>query len=109
MLYYGKSYSDWATDWFNWLLSANADKHNNGPVAFLRSHGLPNSKTGAYISDVPNQEITRSDGFRDSSSADTLYNPSYVNDPNIRIGSDRLQIYLDQAVFVPIITTYAIE
>ena len=31
---------------------------------------------------------------------------AYINDPNIRIGGDRLRIFLDQAVFVPIIVAY---
>jgi hypothetical protein len=106
-LYLGKSYSEWATDWFNWFLSANADRRNAGPVVFLRSRGLPNSNTGAYISDVPNQGIIGPDSSSGSFSADTVYNPSYVNDPNIRIGSDRLQIFLDQVIFIPIIVAYS--
>jgi hypothetical protein len=97
-LYLGKSYSDWATDWFNWFLSADADKLNLGPVVFLRSRGLPNSITGANISDVPDSDSANMDGYR----------PIYINDPNIRIGGDRLQIFDDQAVFVPIIVGYAI-
>ena len=35
------------------------------------------------------------------------YRAAYINDPNIRIGSDRLQIFEDQAVFFPIISAYA--
>ena len=42
-LYLGKTYSDWTTDWFNWFLSANADRRNAGPVVFLRSRGLPDA------------------------------------------------------------------
>ena len=42
-----------------------------------------------------------------ASSGDTEYNLSYINDPNIRIGSDRLQIYLDQSIFIPIIVAYS--
>ncbi len=93
-LYRGKSYSEWTTDWFNCFLSADADKRTSGPVVFLRSHGLPNSKTAASDAPPPNQ-VTDSD-----------YPTTYVNDPNIRVGSDRLQIFHDQAVFVPIIVGY---
>ena len=31
---------------------------------------------------------------------------SYVNDPNVRIGGDRLKIFEDQAVFVPIMIAH---
>jgi hypothetical protein len=100
MLYLGKSYSDWTTDWLNWFLSANADNRNSGPVVFLRSHGLPNSTTGTQVS------ATRTDTSADGHSIDPDYPTIYVNDPNIRVGSDKLQIFEDQAVFVPIITAY---
>ena len=107
-LYLGKSYSDWTTDWFNWFLSADADKRNSGPVVFLRSHGLPNSITGANISDVLGQVPTRTDTLTDTPRVDMdEYRAAYVNDPNIRIGSDRLQIFEDQTVFFPIISAYA--
>ena len=67
-LYLGKSYSDWTTDWFNWFLSANADRRSAGPVVFLRSRGLPNATTGAYVSDVPNQGVGGVDGSSPTSS-----------------------------------------
>jgi hypothetical protein len=103
----GKSYSEWTTDWFGWFLSANADNRNSGPVVFLRSHGLPNSFTGADTSNVPN-EVAAIDTSSDGHTTDPDYQRKYKNDPNIRIGSDRLQIFEDQAVFVPIITSYEI-
>src|SRR6266508_1987133 len=106
-LYLGKSYSDWATDWFNWNLSAYADKRNSGPVVFLRAHGLPNIKTGAYLPDEPT-EITarRTDTLPEGHGTASDYPWNYVNDPNIRVCNDRLQIFEDQAVFFPIITAY---
>ena len=105
-LYGGKSYAEWTTDWFNWFLSADADRRNSGPVVFLRSHGLPNKTTGAFISDIPGHEMAGTDTLTDTPSADMAYRAVYFNDPNIRIGSDRLQIFSDQAVFVPIIIAY---
>lgn len=104
MNYCGKSYSEWATDWFNWFLSAHADKRTLGPVVFLRSHGLPNHITGAYISDEV--AVKGSDTSPDGRSAAPEYQTPYVNDPNIRVGSDKLQIFEDQAVFIPIIIAY---
>jgi hypothetical protein len=113
-LYNGMSYSEWTSNWFNWFLSADADRRNSGPVVFLRSKGIPNEKTGAGISDV--QTLTDvqtlanvgsgSYPLPDSPAADVtgMTTPSklYVNDPNIKIGGDRLQIFEDQAVLVPI-------
>jgi hypothetical protein len=105
--YRGKSYSEWTTDWFQWYVSAHADKRNSGPVVFLRSHGLPNSITGAYTSDIPNQiTATGTDTSSDGRITDLDYPTTYVNDPNIRIGSDKLQIFEDQAVLCPIIIAY---
>jgi hypothetical protein len=104
-LYRGKGYGDWISDWFNWFLSADADKRYLGPVVFLRSLGLPNRITNANIPDIPGQ-VTGPDTLPSSLNPDPNYSKIYVNDPNIRIGGDRLQIFADQAVLVPIIIAY---
>lgn len=91
-MYLGKSYSDYTTDWFNWFLSSNADKRNSGPVVFLRSKPIPDRTTQVYNLDVSAKTINAS--F------------AYVNEPNIRIGANKLEIFADQAVFVPIIVAY---
>jgi len=104
-LYLGKPYDDWTSDWFNWFVSADADKRNLGPVVFLRSLGLPNKITGANISEVTGQ-VAGSEVLPDSHGADPNYPKVYPNDPNIRIGSERLQIFEDQAVLIPIIIAY---
>jgi hypothetical protein len=108
-LHNGKSYGEWVCDWFNWFLSADADNRNSGPVVFLRSRGLPNKLTGANTSDVPGTPGTPKDTL-DASTDEQSYSSSfagtYVNDPNVRIGGDRLRIYEDQAVLVPIIISY---
>ena len=112
-LYRGRSYSDLASDWLNWFLSADADKRSSGPVVFLRSKGLPNEKIGANISDNPSLAGERSGESPESASIDvpgmTDYSKPYVNDPNIRVGGDRLQIFEDQAVFVPIIVAFSLK
>jgi hypothetical protein len=105
-LYRGLSYSAWTCNWLNWFLSADADRRNSGPVVFLRSHGLPNKITGAGTSDLPGR-VTGSGTIPDSLSTDPNYPMTYVNDPNIRIGGDKLRIFEDQAVFVPIVVAYA--
>jgi hypothetical protein len=106
LLCLGKSYSDWTATWFNWFLCADADRRNSGPVVFLRSRGLPNSITGANTAEIPKQMAFESNAFPDSDIGDVDYRAIYVNDPNVRIGSDRLQIFQDQLVFVPIIVAY---
>jgi hypothetical protein len=111
-LYHGKSYSEWTSDWLNWFLSADADRRNSGPVVCLRSKGLPNEKTGANISDIPAVpgEASVSDTLPGSTAGDVTgmigYSKTYVNDPNVKVGGDRLQIFEDQAVFVPIIVAF---
>jgi hypothetical protein len=107
-LYRGMSYSEWTSNWFNWFLSADADRRNSGPVVFLRSKGIPNEKSGAGISDVQTLADVGSGSYPlpDSPAADvtglTTFSKPYVNDPNVKIGGDRLQIFEDQAVLVPI-------
>jgi hypothetical protein len=111
-LYRGRSYSDLVTDWLNWFLSADADKRNLGPIVFLRSKGLPNEKTGANISDNPYLSGERGESPDPTSSeipTATDYTKPYVNDPNIRIGGDKLQISEDQAVFIPIIVAFSLK
>jgi hypothetical protein len=34
-LHFGKSYSEWVCDWFNWFISVDADSRNSGPVVFI--------------------------------------------------------------------------
>jgi hypothetical protein len=111
-LFRGKSYSDWTCDWLNWFLSKDADLRTSGPVVFLRSKGLPNSKTGANISDIPGSisELSDSNNSPYPESVDIsglLTNTkAYMNDPNVKVGGDRLRIFSDQVVFVPIILAY---
>lgn len=110
-LYRGKSYSEWVTDWFNWFLSADADKRTTGPVVFLRSLGLPNRITGAFISNVPSilsleSELTNPSTIGSPVGADPNYPKQYINDPNIRVGQEGIKIFEDQAVLVPVIIAY---
>jgi len=99
-LYLGKSYSNYVEDWFNWYLSADADKRNFGPVVFLRTSPIPPIKSGDY--DVARLNVTNA--YTD----DPSYDRPYDNLPNVRVGGDRLQIRKDQAVFIPIITAYEV-
>jgi hypothetical protein len=98
VLYRGKGYANWACDWFNWFVSANADKRNSGPVAFLRSQGIPSSAEDGSSSGSENRP--------NLSSIDPSAAKPYANEPNIRIGGDRLQIFEDQAVFWPILVGF---
>lgn len=101
ILFQGMTYSDLLQDWFNWFLCTDADKRTLGSVVFLRSKGAPVSENGDIKDSRDNQgqAVTYGD--------DPLFYPrKYQNDPNIRVGSDRYQIYTDQAIFIPIIVSY---
>lgn len=104
--YRGKSYSEWVSEWFNWFLCADADKRIFGPMVFLRSKGMPSVSTGANIPDVPNQPVGGEYQEPVNSDPGYLGARTYVNHANIKVGSDRLQIFENQAVFCPIIVAY---
>lgn len=111
-MYLGKSYSDYVSDWFNWFLSAKADNRNSGPVVFLSSKRIPDTTTQAgrnlfdliKASEATYSRATSYSASDPNSGAPTLY----VNEQQIRIGSNRLQIFNDQAVFVPVKVAYLI-
>jgi hypothetical protein len=107
----GKTYSDLISDWFNWLLTADPDKHNTGPVAFLRAVQIPTSGVKPAIDDDTGSSEGSGKGFDlnvSNSYADDAYFPRrYPNNPNVMMGGERLQITKDQAIFVPIIVAYA--
>jgi hypothetical protein len=90
-IYFGKTYSNLVEDWFNWFLTTDPDKRTLGQVVFLRSVKMP--KDTYKVSDVPTSAY----------SSDDLYPRPYNNEPNLRIGADKLQIYPDQYVFCPIL------
>lgn len=90
-IYFGKTYSNLVEDWFNWFLTTDPDKRTLGQVVFLRSVKMP--KDTYRGGDVPTSAY----------SSDDLYPRPYNNEPNVRIGADRLQIYTDQYVFCPIL------
>jgi hypothetical protein len=101
-LYRGKSYSTLIEDWFNWYLSVDADKRTLGPVVFLRSTVIPSA---SQPNDYKEQtELSITNLYQD----DPLYDKPYVNNPHVRVGGDKLQIYSDQDVFVPIIVAYEV-
>jgi hypothetical protein len=96
--YHGKSYSSLVQDWVNWYVSVDPDKRTFGDVVFLRSTPIPsiNRPDGAPT------EMTVSSVYTD----DPLYDKPYSNNPEVRVGGDKLQIRTDQAIFVPIIASF---
>jgi hypothetical protein len=101
-LYFGKSYSGLAEDWFNWYVSADADKRNFGPVVFLRTAPIPpNSRASAYS---VASEMSVTNTYAD----DAYYDRPYQNLPNVRVGGEKIVIRKDQAVFIPIIIGYEV-
>jgi hypothetical protein len=108
-LHFGKSYSEWVCDWFNWFISVDADSRNSGPVVFLRSYGMPGTSIGARESDPTGQssELNILPNMMGPQSMN--YSGMHPNIPNIRIGDNRLQIYDDQYVLIPIINSYWVK
>jgi len=101
-LYFGKTYSGLVEDWFNWYVSADADKRNFGSVVFLRTAPIPtNTKASAYS---VASEMSVTSTYAD----DAYYDRPYQNLPNVRVGGEKIVIRKDQAVFVPIITAYEV-
>lgn len=99
-IYRGKTYSDFVADWFNWFISADADKHNSGPVVFLRS--LSPSSNSITDTSSENADQNTSPEYEDDPSRPRIY----LNNPNLRVGGNRLQIHADQAVLVPVIVAF---
>jgi hypothetical protein len=99
--YRGKSYSSLASDWFNYFISIDPDKRTLGPVVFLKSVPAPKLASGEAASSVSNESSVSS-----AYSADAYYPRKYENNPNVRVGGDKLQIFADQAVFWPILVGY---
>jgi hypothetical protein len=102
--YRGRNYGEWVCDWFNWFISADADNRNSGPVVHLRSKGPPADESSTETKGRAMASTDEPSTF----ASDPNYPKKYVNDALIKIGSDRLQIFEDQAVLVPIITAYEI-
>ena len=102
-LYHGRSYSGLAEDWFNWFLSSQADNRNTGSVVFLRSSGLPHY---SLVSRSNSQtELSATSTFGD----EPYYDKPYPNNPNVRIGGEKLRIRDNQAVFWPWITSFDVK
>ncbi len=92
-LYRGKSYNDWAKEYFAWYFSADPDDHNNGPVVFLKSTPslrtlFSSITTGSNLSAIP-QFIS-----------------NYMIQPNVMVGLDKLDVSTDQAILIPAIVSY---
>lgn len=97
--YRGKSYSSWATDWFNYFLSIDPDKHVFGSVVFLKSvPGANQSKEGTIR--------TENEANESAYAGDPYYPRPYENNPNVKVGADKLQISIDQVIFWPFIMAY---
>lgn len=100
--YRGKSYSLWLTDWFNYFISIDPDKHVFGPVVFLKS--VPDAKKS-----IEGDRRSDTDGNEPNFDTSEQYYPRrYENNPNVKVGGDKLQIFTDQVIFWPLITAYEV-
>lgn len=98
-VHYGKTYSSLVEEWFNWFLTTDADKRISGQVVFLRAAGTPLEDND--LGSGKDQSVSSTYG------EDQYFARRYKNDPNVRVGRDKLQICIDQAVLIPIIMAYA--
>jgi hypothetical protein len=101
-LFRGKSYSSLVQDWLNWYVSVDPDKRTFGEVVFLRSTVLPSANRPDGYKELA--ELSVSNVYAD----DPLYDKPYSNNPEVRVGGDKLQIQSDQAIFMPIICAFEI-
>ena len=88
-VYRGKTYSQWIPEWCNWFYMIDPDQYNGEPwndVKFLRS--FPSPEKIAKLD--PTQKIQ----YEGSA--------MYRNLPNVMMGSDRIVMYDDQAIFFPV-------
>ena len=83
-LFQGKTYNDWAKDYFSWYFSEDPDDHNDGPVVFLKSTPTISTITDDNLNSALRQ----------------------MTNPNVMIGDDRLYIRKDQAILIPAIVAY---
>jgi hypothetical protein len=98
-VHFGKTYSSIVEEWFNWFLTTDADKRISGQVVFLRAAGVPLEDNGSGSG--KDEDVTS------TYAGDQYFARRYKNDPNVRVGRDKLQICINQAVLVPIIMAYA--
>jgi hypothetical protein len=76
-VYLGRTYGEWISEFFSWLFSVAPDTNNNGSVVFLRP----------FVSSP---------------------DPNYQGriEPNLMVGNDKLQIFTDQALLIPVLLSY---
>jgi hypothetical protein len=73
---------------------------------------MPNSIAGLDASNLGGESTPVSSGSGVTGelaqySDDQNYPRKYVNNPNVKVGSERLQMFADQVIFCPIVTAYA--
>ena len=107
-IYKGRTYGSWICDWFNWFLCADADRRNSGPVVYLKSLGYPISTSEDSFNEGRASNVVSESTGISTPTDDPYYPRRYDNNPNIRIGRERLQINEGQAVLVPVIIAYYI-
>jgi len=100
-VHFGKTYSSLVEEWFNWFVTSDADKRTSGQVVFLRSMGTSHS-----ILEDHDSRSGKDQSVSSSYTEDQYFARSYKNDPNIRVGRDKLQICVNQGIFLPIIMAY---
>lgn len=101
-VHFGKTYSSLVEEWFNWFVTSDADKRTSGQVVFLRSMGVESYSRLEDNGSGPGKDQSVASTYAE----DQYFARRYKNNPNVRVGRDKLQICSNQGVFFPIIMAY---
>lgn len=85
--YMGKPFSDWISEYVNWIIQPNPDRNNDGEVIFLRGFDIPTTS----IEQMPK---TVGPNFQDLR-------------PVVRVGYETLVVPIDKPIFFPLVMALA--
>src|ERR1044071_8593026 len=85
----------------HWVGTIESGKRTSGQGIILTSMGTLHS-----VLEDNGSGSGKDQSVASSFAEDQYFARSYKNDPNIRVGRDKLQICIDQGIFLPIIMAY---
>lgn len=85
--YMGKPFSDWISEYVNWIIQPNPDRNNDGEVIFLRGFDIPKTP-------IEHMPKTVGPNFQDLR-------------PVVRVGYETLFVPIDKPIFFPLVMALA--